>query len=132
MSSSTFIQAGVSRRNGVLKVRFSSDQDYIAKLTKQGDSDIDLIDLGRPMTKVEALAKLVEIDFADGDQEIADCIAANQAKRQPRQPRVARKPRVNDIVQHLAAEVLRLTERIDSLEERIVIFEHFEEDSIPY
>jgi len=130
---STYIQAGVSRRNGVLKVRFSSDTDYATKLTKQGDSDIDLITFATPLTKIEALAKLVEIDFAAGNQEIADCIARNQAKRMPRVPRAARRPRVNELVQ-------RLFERIDSLEERIAILEHSEGveqydqnyDDIPY
>lgn len=46
--------AGVSRNDGKVKVRFCSDMVLrIKNLQKQGDTDIQLIELPRPMDKVE-------------------------------------------------------------------------------
>lgn len=59
----TFTVAGVSRAKGNLKVRFCSDSVLRVKnLQKQGDTDIDLMDLPNPMTKVEACAFLLTQD----------------------------------------------------------------------
>jgi tRNA A58 N-methylase Trm61 len=52
---STFTVAGVSVNKGKTKVRFCSDMVLRFKnLVKQGDTDILLVDLPNPMTKVEA------------------------------------------------------------------------------
>ena len=56
----TFTVAGVSRAKGKLKVRFCSDSVLRVKnLQKQGDTDIDLIDLPNPLTKVQACVYLL-------------------------------------------------------------------------
>ena len=58
-----FTVAGVSRNNGVIKVRFCSDKVLrIKNLQKQGDTDIDLIELPKPMTKPEACQFLLDQD----------------------------------------------------------------------
>jgi len=53
--------AGVSRFKGQTKVRFCKDLVLRVKnLQKQGDVDIDLTDLPRPMSKAEACEFLLE------------------------------------------------------------------------
>lgn len=51
---SVFTVAGVSKNKGTVKVRFCSDMVLRVKnLQKQGDTDIQLIDLPNPMTKTD-------------------------------------------------------------------------------
>lgn len=57
---SVFTAAGVSRSNGKVKVRFCSDTVLrIKNLQKQGDTDINIIDLPHPMNKVEICTYLL-------------------------------------------------------------------------
>ena len=52
---STFTVAGVSIHNGQVKVRFCSDKVLrIKNLQKQGDTDIELVDLPQAMDKWHA------------------------------------------------------------------------------
>ena len=52
---SKFTVAGVSVNKGRTKVRFCSDLVLrIKNLQKQGDTDIKLVELPHPMTKIEA------------------------------------------------------------------------------
>lgn len=89
---SKFNFAGVSRRNGTFKVRFANDQMRVKVLAKTGSSDIDLIELMEPMTKDEAVAYLIRIDFATRDgvtnQEIKAALEAAQEQRLPKEPKV--------------------------------------------
>jgi hypothetical protein len=91
---SKFNFAGVSRRNGEFKVRFANDQMRIKVLAKTGSSDIDLIELREPMTKEEAVAYLIEIDFATRDgvtnAEVHAALLAAQEKREPKVPKVSK------------------------------------------
>ena len=97
---SKFNFAGVSRRNGEFKVRFANDQMRVKVLAKTGSSDIDLIELREPMTKEEAVAYLISIDFATRDgvtnQEVHAALLAAQEKREPKEPKVkvAKEPKV--------------------------------------
>lgn len=97
---SKFNFAGVSRRNGEFKVRFANDQMRVKVLAKTGSSDIDLIELREPMTKEEAVAYLIEIDFATRDgvtnAEVHAALLAAQEKREPKEPKVkvAKEPKV--------------------------------------
>lgn len=62
--SKTFSHAGVSTFEGVTKVRFANDSLRVKHLAKVGHKDIDIVELKSPMTKEDAVAYLISIDFA--------------------------------------------------------------------
>lgn len=77
----TFTVAGVSLNKGKVKVRFCSDKVLRVKnLQKQGDTEINLIDLPNPMTKAEACAYLIASGlFSDYNKEIAEIQRSKEA-----------------------------------------------------
>jgi hypothetical protein len=64
---SLYSHAGVSSLNGEYKVRFCNDAFRTKVLQKNGHKNIDIIELSEPMTKEDAVAFLVRIDFATKD-----------------------------------------------------------------
>ena len=56
ISKESFTVAGVSKLNGKFKVRFTHDLTYVKGLTKAGNTEIELVDLPKAMTKDEAIA----------------------------------------------------------------------------
>jgi len=62
--SKSFTHAGVSKQDGQFKVRFANDALRVKVLAKNGHSDIDIIELKEPMSKEDAIAFLISIDFA--------------------------------------------------------------------
>lgn len=63
-----FTVAGTATHNGVTKVRFANDLVARIKiLTKAGATDINLVELPKPMTKLEALQYLQTLGITDGD-----------------------------------------------------------------
>ena len=78
--SKTFKFAGVSKREGSFKARFANDQMRVKVLAKTGSSDIDLIELTHPMTKLEAVAFLLKINFDNGNALIREALEAYQTK----------------------------------------------------
>jgi len=109
---STFTHAGVSRLNGEFKVRFANDALRVKVLAKNGHKDIDIIELKHAMTKEEAVAYLLSIDFATRDgvtnQEVRAALEAEQGKRTetPKQPKApkATKPTMATIEAKVAAK----------------------------
>ena len=77
----TFTHAGVSKQNGEFKVRFANDALRVKVLAKNGHKDIDIIELKYPMTKEDAVAFLLEIDFANGNKEVQAALDAAAGKR---------------------------------------------------
>lgn len=79
---SKFTVAGVSICKGNVKVRFCSDLVLRVKnLQKQGDTDIQLIELPNPMTKFEACQYLLtEGNFGKYATEISEV----QGKKTPK------------------------------------------------
>lgn len=81
----TFKIAGVSRLKGIIKARFANDMSRVKTLIKTGHSEIDLIELKEPMTKADAVAFLLSIDFAtkDGktDAEVKAALEGEVEKR---------------------------------------------------
>ena len=70
---STFSVAGVSVNKGRVKVRFCSDLVLRVKnLQKQGDTDIQLIELPQSMTKIDACQFL--LDSGQFDKYASDII----------------------------------------------------------
>jgi hypothetical protein len=98
----TFTHAGVSRRyEGPFKLRVANGIDRIKVLIKTGHSDIDLIELIRPMTKEEAAEYLLSIDFDNGRAEVREALLAEQTRHAPEPKKAPRKPRAKkaDVVQ---------------------------------
>ncbi len=100
--SKSFTHAGVSRLNGEFKVRFANDSLRVKVLAKNGHKDIDIIELKHPMTKEDAIAYLLEIDFATRDgvtnAEVQAAILAEVDKRADKpakeaKPKAAKAPK---------------------------------------
>ena len=85
---SLFTVAGVSNNKGVIKVRFCSDYVLRVKnLQKQGDTDINLIELPGPMTKVDACNYLLEKEeFTPFVASIIEVLGKKELINTPRQP----------------------------------------------
>ena len=86
--SKTFSHAGVSKLDGEFKVRFANDALRTKVLVKNGHTDIDILELPYPMTKEDAIAHLLSIDFATDkfgatNQAVHEAILAELDKRAP-------------------------------------------------
>jgi hypothetical protein len=79
--SKSFTHAGVSKLNGEFKVRFANDQMRVKVLAKNGHKDIDILELKHAMTKEDAVAFLLSIDFDNGNKEVRAALEAEQGKR---------------------------------------------------
>ena len=79
--SNVFSHAGVSRLNGEFKVRFCNDALRVKVLAKNGHKDIDIVELRHPMSKEDAVAFLLSIDFANGNKEVQAALDAAADKR---------------------------------------------------
>lgn len=92
---STFKFAGVSRREGVIKARFANDAGRVKVLVKGGHRDIDIIELKEPMTKEDAVAFLISIDFDNGNTEVRAALEAELGKRSPteKEPKAPKAPK---------------------------------------
>ncbi len=90
--SKSFTHAGVSKLNGEFKVRFANDQMRVKVLAKNGHKDIDIIELKHAMTKEEAVAYLLSIDFDNGNKEVRAALEAEQGKR-TETPKAAKAPK---------------------------------------
>ena len=90
--SKTFSHAGVSTLDGVTKARFANDSLRIKVLAKNGHKDIDIIELKHPMTKQEAVAFLLKINFDNGNAAVRAAIEAEVEKRTDA-PKAAKAPK---------------------------------------
>lgn len=78
---SKYSHAGVSKLNGAFKVRFANDALRVKVLAKNGHSDIDIIELKTPMSKEDAVAYLLSIDFDNGNKAVRAALEAAADKR---------------------------------------------------
>jgi hypothetical protein len=76
IDTKTYTFAGVSRRNGIMKARFANDATRVKVLAKTGSKDIDIIELPRAMTKLEAIETLLKADFDRGNKEVRAALEA--------------------------------------------------------
>jgi predicted transcriptional regulator len=63
ISKESFTVAGVSKLNGKFKVRFTHDLTYVKGLSKAGNTEIELVDLPKAMTKGECVKHLKTLDM---------------------------------------------------------------------
>jgi hypothetical protein len=97
--SQTYSHAGVSKLNGEFKVRFANDALRTKVLVKNGHKDIDIVELKHPMTKEDAVAYLMQIDFANGNKAVQAALEAAADKRG-----VSVKPTMKAIEKKVAAK----------------------------
>ena len=90
--SKSFTHAGVSKLDGEFKVRFANDAMRTKVLIKNGHTDIDIIELKNAMSKEDALAYLMSIDFANGNPAVQAALEAEVTKRSDA-PKAANKER---------------------------------------
>ena len=83
-----FTVAGVSKHNDQIKLRFSSDRILrIKNLQKQGDTNINLVDLPYEMTKQEACQYLLTLKaFVDYFYDIKEVMHQKVLKSNKEQP----------------------------------------------
>ena len=79
--SAVFTHAGVSTLNGVTKARFANDALRVKVLAKNGHTGIDIIELKNPMSKEDAVAYLLSIDFDNGNKEVRAALEQEFDKR---------------------------------------------------
>jgi len=77
----TYSHAGVSKLDGEFKVRFANDALRTKVLVKNGHTDIDIVELKNPMTKADAVAYLLSIDFDNGNKAVRAALEAAADKR---------------------------------------------------
>lgn len=72
----TFTHAGVSKLNGKFKARFCNDAMRGKVLEKNGHTSIDIVQLKHPMSKIDAIAYLLSINFDNGDVAVRAALEA--------------------------------------------------------
>jgi len=90
---SLYSHAGVSKLNGEFKVRFANDALRVKVLAKNGHKDIDIIELKNPMTKEDAVAYLLKIDFDNGNKAVRAALEAAADKRGVTAPKAKAAPK---------------------------------------
>lgn len=91
----TFTVAGTATQNGVTKARFANDLVARIKiLNKAGCTDINLVELPEPMTKLQALQHLQTLGITAGDagHAVAEKLAEKTKVAKAAEIRVAVKP----------------------------------------
>jgi hypothetical protein len=79
--SGSYSHAGVSSLNGEFKVRFANDALRVKVLAKNGHKSIDIVELKTPMSKEDAVAYLLSIDFDNGNKAVRAALEAAADKR---------------------------------------------------
>ena len=90
-----FTVAGTATQNGITKARFANDLVARIKiLNKAGCTDINLIELPTPMTKLQALQYLQTLGITEGNagHAVAEKLAEKARVAKAAEVRVAVKP----------------------------------------
>lgn len=82
--SKSYSHAGVSKQDGQFKARFCNDALRTKVLQKNGHTDIDIIELKHPMSKVDAVAYMLSIDFDNGNKAVREALEQALDKRSPK------------------------------------------------
>jgi hypothetical protein len=81
MTTKTFTHAGYSKLNGEYKARFANDALRVKVLEKGGHEDVQIEAFIKPLTKIEAVKKLLEIGFANANPAAKAALEAELDKR---------------------------------------------------
>jgi hypothetical protein len=115
MTDKTFKFAGVSTRAGVCKARFANDQMRVKVLAKTGSKDIDLIELTEPMTKADAIAFLLKINFDNGNATVRAALEEGLEKRTV----VARAPKAVKAKASPKAKAVKAKPSMDAIKAKV-------------
>lgn len=134
----TYNYAGISKLKGKYKVRFSDRITYVKNLEVAGNTDIDLIELKEPMTKLNAVKYLLVINFDNGHQEIRDALESNlevrydksRAKSGPIDDPVVYLREIATRLRELNELVARMTDGTDEEEELPAVVQIHQDDSL--
>jgi hypothetical protein len=74
-----FLYAGVSRKAGELKLRFTTSDARFLHLVRVGHTEVEMIKLTKPLTKDQAIKELLVRGFDNGRREITSLLVG-QAK----------------------------------------------------
>ena len=98
--NSVFTVAGVSKWNNEFKVRFANDLARVKMLVKRGNTDIELIELPREMSKPEIVTFLKSTELYKNPQYAAAIDAADEKYNPlPREPKKrGRKPKSATVI----------------------------------
>jgi len=92
MTEKTYLYAGYSELKGEYRARFANDALRVKVLEKGGATDIQLTQFIAPLSKVEAVAKLLEIGFADSNTR-ARAALEDYLLKHTTQPKVVNAPK---------------------------------------
>mgnify|MGYP000521178122 CR=1 FL=1 len=90
--SKLFTHAGYSKLNGVYKARFANDAMRVKVLEKGNHEDVQIEGLLTPMTKEDAVAYLIKINFA-GDNALAQAALEAELDKRTEKPKAEKAPR---------------------------------------
>ena len=116
---STYSHAGVSSLNGEFKVRFANDALRVKVLAKNGHKSIDIVELKTPMTKEDAVAYLLSIDFDNGNKAVRAALEAAADKRGVTAP----KAKVSKPVAKAAKTPVAKTTKVPAVEPKMSVQE---------
>ena len=91
MTNQVFTVAGTSKLKGEYKVRFANELMRIKVLAKHGHDDIELVELPKAMTKLDAvkhIATLDEFQSAGAQSAIADYLDRKDSAPKAKAPAV--------------------------------------------
>jgi hypothetical protein len=106
MTDKTYTHAGVSTFEGVIKPRFTCNPNRVKTMIKEGHTDIDFLELLRPMTTQEAIAYLLKINYGDDATRAALTAALDRrvpAVKAPKTVRVKAEKKVKPTLSSIAA-----------------------------
>jgi hypothetical protein len=115
---SSFTHAGVSKLDGEFKVRFANDAMRTKVLIKNGHTDIDIIELKHAMTKDEAVAYLISIDFDNGNQLVRAALEAEVTKRSEKPTAANKQPKKTKEAKKPKAPTKKSTPSLDAIQAR--------------
>lgn len=103
MTDKTYTHAGVSTFEGVIKPRFTCNPGRVKTMIKEGHTDIDFLELLKPMTTQEAIAYLLKINYGDAPTQAA--LTAALERRAP----VAKTPKAKTVKVKAVKQVVKPT-----------------------
>lgn len=129
-----FSHAGVSRKAGKLKFRASNRPEYIDILIKEGHDDLDIMQLSHAMSKDDAVAYLLSIDFDNGNAEVRSVLEAEATKRKlpgyTKAELKARDAAAEELVAELVAEADAAEDNVIDITDDLVQDEVTEGDEV--
>jgi len=115
---SSFTHAGVSKLDGEFKVRFANDAMRTKVLIKNGHTDIDIVELKHAMTKEDAVAFLISIDFDNGNKVVRAALEAEVAKRTEKSTAANKQPKKTKEAKKPKAPAKKSTPSLDAIQAR--------------